>query len=210
MIGFFGAFHGRSYGSVSLTASKSLYRATFGPLLPGIIHAPFANRFRPNKADSPQAFDGDYIEEVIFHRLVPPTEIAAIFVEPVQGEGGYVFPPRGWLGELRELCTRHGILLVADEIQSGMGRTGKMWAVQHEGVMPDILLAGKGIASGMPLGAMLARTDIMTWTKGHHGSTYAGNPVCCAAAQATTPVPYVLYWAFSIITPGFTARRSRS
>jgi 4-aminobutyrate aminotransferase len=172
-ISFVGSFHGRSYGALSLTASKAKYHEGFGPLLPGVLHAPYG---APVK---------DYIDEVIFHRLVPPTEIAAIFVEPIQGEGGYVFPPEGWLAELRELCTRHGILLVADEIQSGMGRTGKMWAVQHAGVEPDILLAGKGIASGMPLGAMLARTEVMTWTKGHHGSTYAGNPVCCAAALAT-------------------------
>jgi 4-aminobutyrate aminotransferase len=173
LIAFIGGFHGRSYGSVSLTASKAKYHEGFGPLLPGVLHAPFG------------VSPSEYIEPVIFHRLVPPHEVAAIFVEPVQGEGGYVVPPEGWLAELRQLCTEHGILLVADEIQSGMGRTGKMWAVEHEGVEPDIVLAGKGIASGMPLGAMIARHDIMTWDKGAHGSTYAGNPVCCAAALAT-------------------------
>jgi len=185
VIGFFGAFHGRSYGSVSLTASKSLYRATFGPLLPGIIHAPFGNRFRPNKPASPEAFDGDYISEVVFKRLVRPDEVAAIVVEPILGEGGYVLPPEGWLRQLRELCTRHGILLVADEVQSGMGRTGRTWAMEHWGVEPDIVLAGKGIASGLPLGAMIAREDLMTWTTGMHGSTYGGNPLSCAAALVT-------------------------
>jgi 4-aminobutyrate aminotransferase len=173
LIAFLGGFHGRSYGSVSLTASKAKYHAGFGPLLPGVLHAPFG------------VSPSEYIEPVIFRRLVPPEEVAAIIVEPIQGEGGYVVPPESWLAELRDLCIEHGILLVADEIQSGMGRTGAMWAVEHEGVEPDIMLAGKGIASGMPLGAMIARHDIMTWDKGAHGSTYAGNPVCCAAALAT-------------------------
>jgi 4-aminobutyrate aminotransferase len=122
---------------------------------------------------------------VLFKRLVPPEEVAAIVVEPIQGEGGYVVPPPSWMAELRDLCSRHGILLIVDEIQTGMGRTGRMWAYQHEGITPDIVLAGKGIASGMPLGAMIARHDVMTWDKGAHGSTYAGNPVCCAAAMAT-------------------------
>lgn len=173
LLAFVGGFHGRSYGSVSLTASKAKYHAGFGPLLPGVLHAPFG------------VPPSEYIEPVLFKRLVPPSEVAAVFVEPIQGEGGYVVPPPGWLGELRELCSRHGILLVADEIQSGMGRTGRMWAMQHEGVVPDIVLAGKGIASGLPLGAMIARHDIMTWDKGAHGSTYGGNPLCCASALAT-------------------------
>jgi 4-aminobutyrate aminotransferase len=173
LLGFLGGFHGRSYGSVSLTASKAKYHAGFGPLLPGVLHAPFGVPV------------SEYIEPVIFHRLVPPTEVAAVVVEPIQGEGGYVVPPAGWLADIREMCDRYGILLVADEIQSGMGRTGTMWAYQHEGIVPDIVLAGKGIASGMPLGAMIARHDVMTWEKGAHGSTYAGNPVCCAAALAT-------------------------
>ncbi len=174
VIAFLGAFHGRSYGSVTLTASNAKYHEGFGPLLPGVLHAPFG------------ADDTDrYIENVIFKRLVKPNEIAAIVVEPVQGEGGYRIPPDGWLTYLRELCTEHGILLVADEVQSGMGRTGRMWAVQHWGVEPDIVLAGKGIASGMPLGDMIARADLMTWPTGAHGSTYGGNPVACAAALAT-------------------------
>jgi 4-aminobutyrate aminotransferase len=173
LIAFIGGFHGRSYGSVSLTASKAKYHAGFGPLLPGVLHAPYG---RPVS---------EYIEPVIFERLVPPDEVAAVVVEPIQGEGGYTIPPAGWLAELREMCSRHGILLVVDEIQTGMGRTGRMWAYEHEGITPDIILAGKGIASGMPLGAMIARHDLMTWDKGAHGSTYAGNPVCCAAALAT-------------------------
>ena len=171
VIAFFGSFHGRSYGSVSLTASKARYRTGFGPLLPGVLHSFFG--------------DFEYLEEVLFKRLVSPHEVAAIVVEPILGEGGYVLPPEGWFRYLRELCSRHGILLVADEVQSGMGRTGKMWAIQHFGAEPDILLVGKGIASGMPLGAMVAREDLMTWEIGAHGSTYGGNPLSCAAALAT-------------------------
>jgi len=171
VIAFFGSFHGRSYGSVSLTASKARYRTGFGPLLPGVHHSFFG--------------DFEYLEEVLFKRLVSPHEVAAIVVEPILGEGGYVLPPEGWFRYLRELCSRHGILLVADEVQSGMGRTGKMWAIQHFGAEPDILLVGKGIASGMPLGAMIAREDLMTWEVGAHGSTYGGNPLSCAAALAT-------------------------
>jgi len=171
VIAFFGSFHGRSYGSVSLTASKARYRTGFGPLLPGVLHSFFG--------------DFEYLEEVLFKRLVSPHEVAAIVVEPILGEGGYVLPPEGWFRYLRELCSRHGILLVADEVQSGMGRTGKMWAIQHFGAEPDILLVGKGIASGMPLGAMVARDDLMTWEIGAHGSTFGGNPLSCAAALAT-------------------------
>jgi len=156
---------------VSLTASKARYRTGFGPMLPGVVHAFFG--------------DFQYLEEVLFKRLVSPGEVAAIVVEPILGEGGYVLPPDGWFGYLRELCSKHAILLVADEVQSGMGRTGKMWAVQNFGVEPDIVLAGKGIASGMPLGAMIAREDLMTWEIGAHGSTYGGNPLSCAAALAS-------------------------
>jgi 4-aminobutyrate aminotransferase len=188
VIAFFGSFHGRSYGSVSLTASKSTYRADFGPLLPGVIHTPYGSCHRcPINLTYPSCdlATVDYIEDVIFHRLVKPHEVAAVVVEPIQGEGGYVVPPPGWLAKLRELCSKHGILFVADEIQSGMGRTGKMWAVEQVDVEPDIVLAGKGIASGMPLGALIARADLMTWPIGSHGSTYGGNPVACAAALAT-------------------------
>jgi 4-aminobutyrate aminotransferase len=171
VIAFLGAFHGRSLGSLALTASKAKYRQGFSPLLPGVHHAPYG-------------VDG-YIEDVLFRHLVSPEEVAAVLVEPIQGEGGYIVPPAGWLAQLQELCTRHGILLVADEIQSGIGRTGKLWAVEHEGIEPDVLLSGKGIASGMPLGALIARSDLMKWSAGAHGSTFGGNPVCCAAALAT-------------------------
>jgi 4-aminobutyrate aminotransferase len=188
VIAFFNSFHGRSYGSVSLTASKALYRANFGPMLPGVLHAPFGDgaEWGLDFGESGGAFPTiDYIEQVLFRRLVSPTEVAAVVVEPILGEGGYIVPPDGWLQALRDLCERHGILLVADEVQCGMGRTGKMWAVEHFDVEPDILLSGKGIASGMPLGAMIAREDLMTWKLGAHGSTYGGNPVSCAAALAT-------------------------
>jgi 4-aminobutyrate aminotransferase len=186
VVAFFGSFHGRSYGSASLTASKARYRARFGPLLPGVLHAPYADSFRPAAGDPEWRFrTASYLEGVLFERLVDPAEVAAIVVEPIQGEGGYVVPPPGWLAALRELCDRHGILLVADEVQTGIGRTGRMWAVERDGVEPDVLVAGKGIASGLPLGAMIAREDVATWTPGTHGSTYGGNPVACAAALAT-------------------------
>ena len=171
VIAFLGAFHGRSLGSLSLTASKAKYRQGFGPLLPGVFHAPYGA-------------DG-YLEDVLFRHLLSPEEVAAVVVEPIQGEGGYVVPPPGWLASLQRLCEQHGILLVADEIQSGIGRTGKLWAVEHEGIQPDVLLSGKGIASGMPLGALIARADLMKWSAGAHGSTFGGNPVACAAAVAT-------------------------
>jgi 4-aminobutyrate aminotransferase len=175
IVGFLGGFHGRTYGSVSLTASKAKYHARFGPLLPGVYHAPFG-----------KVADLAWFDEVLFNHLVPANEVAAVIVEPIQGEGGYLVPEDGFLEGLRELCTKHGILLVADEIQSGAGRTGKMWAVEHWGVEPDILLVAKGIASGMPLGALVARAEIMeSWGVGAHGSTYGGNPVACAAALAT-------------------------
>ena len=175
IVGFLGGFHGRTYGSVSLTASKAKYHARFDPLLPGIYHAPFG-----------KVADLDWFDDILFNHLVPADEVAAVVVEPIQGEGGYIVPEDGFLEGLRELCTRHGILLVADEIQSGAGRTGKMWAVEHWGVEPDMLLVAKGIASGMPLGALVAPAHIMeSWGIGAHGSTYGGNPVACAAALAT-------------------------
>jgi 4-aminobutyrate aminotransferase len=175
IVGFLGGFHGRTYGSVSLTASKAKYHARFDPLLPGIYHAPFGH-----------VEDLKWFDDVLFERLIPANEVAAIVVEPIQGEGGYIVPEDGFLEGLRALCDRHGILLVADEIQSGAGRTGKMWAVEHWNVEPDILLVAKGIASGMPLGALVARAEIMeSWGIGAHGSTYGGNPVACAAALAT-------------------------
>ena len=193
IIGFYGAFHGRSYGSVSLTASKTLYREKFGPLLPGIYHAPFGDgRGWGLELSDPDGGPEDgvfptisYIEKILFKRVVSPQEVAAVIVEPVLGEGGYIVPPDGWFPALRDLCDRHGILLVADEVQSGMGRTGKMWAIEHFGVEPDVVLSGKGIASGMPLGAMIARAELMNWSLGAHGSTYGGSPTSCASALAT-------------------------
>jgi len=174
LIGFYQSFHGRSMGSVSITASKTKYRSKFGPMLPGVYHSFYG--------------DFDYIEEVLFKRIVSPDEVAAVVVESWLGEGGYYLPPPGWFTYLRELCDRHGILLVCDEVQSGMGRSGTMWAIEQEGVTPDIVTAGKGIASGLPLGAMIAREDVMVWGSGAHGSTYGGSPIPCAATLATFDV----------------------
>ncbi len=175
VVAFLGAFHGRTYGAVSLTGSKAKYHAHFGPLLPGVYHAPYGH-----------VADLDWFDDVLFDKLVPANEIAAIIVEPIQGEGGYIVPEDGFMPGLRELCDRHGILLIADEIQSGVGRTGEMWAVDLWDVKPDILLTAKGVASGMPLAAMVARADLLEkWGVGAHGSTYGGNPVACAAALAT-------------------------
>jgi 4-aminobutyrate aminotransferase len=191
IVAFHGAFHGRSLGALSLTASRSSHRAGFGPLLPGVHHVPygFCRRcpYHLNYGSCGIACVSD-LEKVLFRHEVAPDEIAAIFVEPVQGEGGYIVPPPEYLPMLQELCKRHGILLVADEIQTGFGRTGKMFACEHWGIEPDILCAAKGIASGMPLGAMIAREEISTWIRGTHGSTFGGNPVACAAALATLAV----------------------
>jgi 4-aminobutyrate aminotransferase len=171
LISFRRAFHGRSTGSLTLTASKPKYKKGFGPLLPGVSHAEFGNL--------------ESITKDLFAHTVPPSEVAAIFIEPVQGEGGYVVPEKAFLQGLRALCDEHGILLVFDEVQSGMGRTGKMLAAEHFGVTPDIVVLAKGLASGMPLGAMMAKKSIMTWPPGTHGSTCAGNPVAIAASLAT-------------------------
>jgi 4-aminobutyrate aminotransferase len=188
IIAFRGAFHGRTTGAVTLTSSKARQHAGFGPLLPDVHHVPFAYRYRCQFcADEPACNRGciDVIEKELFTRHLDPKDVAAIFVEPIQGEGGYIVPPAGYLPALRELCDRHGILLVADEVQSGVGRTGKMFACEHEGVEPDILLTAKGLGSGMPIGAMISKESITTWESGSHGSTFGGNPVCCAAALAT-------------------------
>ena len=188
VIAFFGSFHGRTLGSLSLTASRSAYRARFGPLIPEVHHVaygychrcPYGLRYGSCGIECVQ-----YLEKVLFRYEVAPDEVAAVFVEPIQGEGGYVVPPPEYLVQLKELCERHGILLVADEVQTGFGRTGKMFACEHWGVEPDILCLAKGIASGLPLGAMIARNEISTWTPGTHGTTFGGNPVACAAALAT-------------------------
>ncbi len=188
IIAFHGAFHGRSTGAVTLTSSKARQHAGFGPLLPDVHHVPYAYRYRCQFcADKPACTRGciDVLENELFVRQLDPRDVAAIFIEPVQGEGGYVFPPEGYLRDLRALCDRYGILLVADEVQCGVGRTGRMWACEHDGVEPDILLTAKGLGSGMPIGAMVAKESISTWESGSHGSTFGGNPVCCAAALAT-------------------------
>ncbi len=191
IVAFKGAFHGRTYGGMSLTSSKARQHAGFGPLLPEIYHVPFGYCYRCDFGKTYPScglFCVASIEQDLFARQVDPHDVAAIFVEPVQGEGGYVVPPPDYLPALRALCDRHGILLVADEIQCGIGRTGRMFACEHAGVEPDILLTAKGLASGMPLGAIIARESIMRWETGAHGSTFGGNPVCCAAALATLDV----------------------
>ncbi|HEV8362938.1 MAG TPA: acetyl ornithine aminotransferase family protein [Gemmatimonadaceae bacterium] len=188
ILAFHGAFHGRSTGAVSLTSSKARQHAGFGPLLPDVHHVPFAYRYRCRHCaslDTCTLACVSSIESELFTRHLDPADCAAIFVEPIQGEGGYVIPPNGFMRGLRELCDRHGILLVCDEVQSGVGRTGRMWACDHEGIEPDILLTAKGLGSGMPIGAMIARETIDRWKTGSHGSTFGGNPVCCAAALAT-------------------------
>jgi len=188
VVAFFGSFHGRTLGSLSLTASRSSHRAHFAPLLPGVHHIAYGycHRCPYNLTYGSCGIECvRYIENALFRHEVAPEEVAAIFVEPIQGEGGYIVPPPEYLGMIREICQQHGILLVADEIQTGFGRTGKMFACEHWGIEPDILCVAKGIASGLPLGAMIARSEISKWTRGTHGSTFGGNPVACAAALAT-------------------------
>ena len=187
-IAFKGAFHGRTYGALSLTSSKARQHQGFGPLLPDVHHVAYGYCYRCEYGKtfpSCGIFCVDTIEKDLLSRHLAPSDVAAIFVEPVQGEGGYVLPPPGWLTAERALCDRHGILMVADEVQCGVGRTGKMWACDHEGVEPDILVTSKGLGSGMPIGAIIAKESISTWEHGAHGSTFGGNPVCCAAALAT-------------------------
>jgi 4-aminobutyrate aminotransferase len=192
IIAFFGAFHGRTMGALSLTASKIQQRRRFFPLVPGVTHIPFPYAYRMGKtgaeADAYAIDCARYIEERLFKTTLPPEEVAAIFVEPVQGEGGYVPAPAPFMRELRRICDENGILLVADEVQSGAGRTGKWWAIEHTGVQPDIVCMAKGIASGMPLGVCMTRADIMDWVPGSHASTFGGNPVAIAAALATIDV----------------------
>lgn len=193
IIAFHGAFHGRTMGALSLTASKPQQRRRFGPLVPGITHVRYPYVYRGTDGD--QAAQDEfalgcarYIEERLFHTILAPEEVAAIFVEPIQGEGGYVVAPTIFMQEVRKICDRHGILLVADEVQSGAGRTGKWWAIEHTGVQPDIVCMAKGIASGMPLSVCMARAGIMDWVPGSHASTFGGNPVAIAAALATIDV----------------------
>jgi 4-aminobutyrate aminotransferase len=186
VIAFFGAFHGRSLGSLSLTASKSVQRRGFGPLMPGVYHAPFPNPYRfHGSADQCAAESLAFIRDQLFVHLCAPDEVAAIVVEPIQGEGGYVVPPAAFLQGLRALATEHGIVLVVDEVQSGMGRTGRMFASEHFDLKADVVNIAKGIASGLPLGVTCARAEVMSWPPGAHASTFGGNPVSCAAANAT-------------------------
>ncbi len=186
-IGFLGGFHGRSMGSLSFTASKYTQQAGFFPTMPGVTHVPYPNLYRPLLAGADQGRAVlEYIENVLFACNVPASEVAAILVEPIQGEGGYLVPPDGFLTGLRSLCDRHGILLIFDEVQSGIGRTGKMFAAEHWGVRPDIMTLAKGLGSGLPIGLVVAKKTIMEkWKRGAHGNTYGGNPLCCAAALAT-------------------------
>ncbi|WP_392478010.1 acetyl ornithine aminotransferase family protein [Nostoc sp. C110] len=174
IVAFLGAFHGRTYGAMSLTGSKAVQRANFGPLVPGVTHIPYGTHASL-----------DYLEQQLFGTILPPQEVAAIVVEAIQGEGGYIVPEDGFLKRIRDICDRHGILMVVDEVQAGMGRTGRLFAIEHWGVMPDIITTAKGIASGLPLGAILARPELMTWPPGSHATTFGGNPVACAAGIAT-------------------------
>lgn len=186
-IGFLGGFHGRSMGSLSFTASKYTQQAGFFPTMPGVTHVPYPNTYRPLLAGEDQGKAVlNYIENVLFQSNLPASEVAAVLVEPIQGEGGYLVPPEGFLQGLRDLCDRHGILLIFDEVQSGIGRTGRMFASQHFGVAPDIMTLAKGLGSGLPIGMTVARRSLMErWKRGAHGNTYGGNPVTCAAALAT-------------------------
>ena len=191
VIAFHGSFHGRTMGALSLTCSKVQQRRRFSPLVPGVIHAPFANLYRRPAgmhADQYAVQTARHIEDVIFRTEMAPEECAAIFVEPIQGEGGYLPAPPAFMQELRRICDRHGILLVVDEVQAGMGRSGKWWAVEHTGIEPDMVCIAKGIASGMPLSALITRAEIMDWAPGSHASTFGGNPVAIAAALATLDV----------------------
>ena len=193
IIAFLGAFHGRTMGALSLTGSKPQQKRRFAPLVPGVTHIPYPTIYRAgiSEAREQEAYSlgcARYLEERIFKTIVPPEEVAAIFVEPIQGEGGYVVAPTNFMRELRAVCDRHGILLVADEVQSGAGRTGRWWAIQHTGVEPDIVCMAKGIASGMPLGVCMTRADVMNWVPGSHASTFGGNPVSIASALATIDI----------------------
>ncbi len=193
IISFFGAFHGRTMGALSLTASKPQQKRRFAPFVPGVTHVryPYAYRGCSGGPQEEEAFAlgcARYIEDKLFKTILPPEEVAAIILEPIQGEGGYVVAPDNFLQEIRRICDRHGILLIADEVQAGAGRTGKWWSIEHSGVQPDIVCIAKGIASGMPLGICMSKADIMNWVPGSHASTFGGNPVCIAAALATIDI----------------------
>ncbi len=187
-IAFYGAFHGRTMGALSLTASKTIQKKHYNPFVPGITHIPYAYCYRcAYNMCYPECdiYCARWVEDTLFRTTMPPEEVAAIFVEPIQGEGGYVVPPPEFHKKLYQIAQKYGILYVADEVQSGMGRTGRMFAMEHFGVQPEIMALAKGIASGLPLGAMVARADIMNWEAGSHASTFGGNPISCEAALAT-------------------------
>jgi 4-aminobutyrate aminotransferase len=193
VIAFLGAFHGRTMGALSLTASKPQQKRRFAPLVPGVTHVRYPDTYRgcvggPQEAENFALGCARYIEEKLFATVLPPEEVAAIFVEAIQGEGGYVVAPTVFMQELRRICDRHGILLVVDEVQSGCGRTGKMWAVEHTGVEPDMITIAKGVASGLPLSVLMTKAEIMDWVPGSHASTFGGNPVAIAAALATLDI----------------------
>ncbi len=188
VIAFIGAFHGRTYGAMSLSGSKSVHHKGFAPLIQGVIHVPYPDPYRPPFGIPEERVSDaviDYIDNVVFRRLVDPEEVAAVFFEPIQGEGGYIVPPLDFFRKLKDLISKYGILLVDDEVQSGMGRTGRMFAIEHFGIIPDIVTVAKGIASGFPLGAMVARSSLMDWGAGAHASTFGGNPVSCMVALKT-------------------------
>jgi 4-aminobutyrate aminotransferase len=188
LVAFHGAFHGRTIGALSLTASRAVQRKGFGTLLSGVFHMPFPDTYRGTYGVRPETASADclsYLENELFRRRVDPEEVAGIFIEPVQGEGGYLPAPADFLQGLQRICRKYGIMLVMDEVQSGMGRTGKWWAGDYAGIEPDIICTAKGIASGMPLSAMIARASVMDWKPGAHASTFGGNPVCIAASLAT-------------------------
>ena len=188
IIAFLGSFHGRTLGSLALTTSRTVQRRGFGPMAPGVFHAPYANPYRcPVGASADDCAPAclAYIEDQILNHLVSPDEVAAIVVEPIQGEGGYVVPPPEFLQGIAGIAAQHGMLFIVDEVQSGIGRTGRMFAIEHAGVQPDIIIAAKGIASGLPMGVTIARDDVMDWPVGAHSNTFGGNPVACAAALAT-------------------------
>src|SRR5882762_8273116 len=210
-IAFLGGFHGRSMGSLAFTASKYTQQAGFFPTMPGVTHVPYPNVYRPLFAGPDQGRAVlDYIENVLFQSNVPASDVAAILVEPIQGEGGYLVPPDGFLQGLRELCDRHGILLIFDEVQSGIGRTGKMFAAQHWDVQPDIMTLAKGLGSGLPIGMVVAKRSIMQkWTRGAHGNTFGGNPLCCAAALATIDLVEREYCANAVKVGDYFMRRLR-
>ena len=210
-IGFLGGFHGRTMGSVTFTASKPKYHHGFYPLMNGVVHVPFPDLYRPVLACNPGEGYGArvvrYIEEEIFGHILPHEDTAGILVEPIQGEGGYIIPEETFFPALRQMCDRYGILLIADEVQSGMGRTGKWWSIENFGIEPDIVCSAKGIASGVPLGVMMARKSLVTWPKGSHGNTYGGNPLACVAALATIDLLEKEYLKNAATTGLYTQQR---